>query len=330
MKAIVNTAAGELSWLDRPTPDPGAGQVRIRSAAVGICATDLEMIAGWSRTPFGQTPGHEWAGVVDAVGDGGDRSLLRRRCVAENVLTDGGEVGFEHAGAYGEFFITDEANVRLLPDDFPMEQAALIEPLAVVTRGVMRLQPTTEGRTMVFGDGPIGLLTAAVLHARGVGPITMIGGRDERLAMAAAFGVTSTLNFQSVTADVLVAACRDAAGGEPVHVVEASGSPVGLTTAMHVAARGAKLLVLGDYGESHAAFLWNQLLHRELTLIGSNASADVWDEAVMLAIAGRVPLGQLVTHQLAVDAFAEGVRLTKESPDVIKVVLRWDGGADGK
>ena len=68
MKAIVNTAPGQLEFQELPLPEPGAGQVRIRTGACAICATDLVMIAGWDRTGFPAIPGHEWAGTVDAAG----------------------------------------------------------------------------------------------------------------------------------------------------------------------------------------------------------------------------------------------------------------------
>ena len=86
MKAIVNTAPGRVEWQDCPMPEPGPGQVRIRTAACGVCATDLAMIAGWQRTGFPAIPGHEWSGMVDAVGPGVDCALLGKPCVAENVL----------------------------------------------------------------------------------------------------------------------------------------------------------------------------------------------------------------------------------------------------
>lgn len=166
MRAIVNTGPNRLEMVELPLPQPGSGRVRIRTGACAVCATDLAMIAGWNRTPFGSIPGHEWSGTVDAVGGDVDRSLIGHKCVAENVLSSGGEVGFEHPGGYAEYFVTDAANVRLLPDDFDLVAAALTEPLAVCVRGARRLGEPAEP-VLVLGDGPIGLLTVALLVGRG-------------------------------------------------------------------------------------------------------------------------------------------------------------------
>src|SRR4051812_1521803 len=109
MKALVYAAPGALELREVPTPTPGRGQVRIRTAACGICATDLEMIAGAPRVRRPAILGHEWAGVVDAVGAGVDPALVDSAAVAENVVVGGGEIGFEHPGGYGEFLLTDAA-----------------------------------------------------------------------------------------------------------------------------------------------------------------------------------------------------------------------------
>jgi L-iditol 2-dehydrogenase len=135
MRAIVNTGPGKLEWQELPQPEPGRGQVRVRTLACGICATDLEMIAGWSRTGHPAIPGHEWCGEIEAVGEGVPAALLGARCVAENVLEDGGEAGFEHPGGYAEALLTQARNVRVLPPDFDPAVGALIEPLAVCLRG---------------------------------------------------------------------------------------------------------------------------------------------------------------------------------------------------
>lgn len=315
MKAIVNTAPGRVGMQQRPMPEPGPGQVRIRTAACGICATDLEMIAGWQRTGFPSIPGHEWSGTVDAVGPGVERMLLGKSCVAENVISDGGEVGFEHPGGYGQFFLTDAKNVHVLPPGFSLTTAALIEPLAVCVRAVRRLRLENLESAVIFGDGTIGLLMVMLLKARGVRAVTLVGGRSGRLAAAKTFGADRVVNYHDTTPAI-------PAGRYPT-VIEASGSPKAMAAALDVAALGAKVLVIGDYGTARADFPWNHILHRELEIIGTNASAGAWPEAVRLATCGEVPLAKLVSRVLPADAYAEGLELARSSRDVIKVVLNW-------
>jgi threonine dehydrogenase-like Zn-dependent dehydrogenase len=323
MKAIVNTAPGVLEMRDVPTPAPAAGQVRLRTGACGICATDLEMIAGWERTGFPSIPGHEWSGTVDAVGPGVDASLLGRRGVAENVLADGGEVGFEHPGGYGEFLITDAANVQLLPDDFPFATAALIEPLAVSVRALRRLGMPTPGPTLLFGDGCIGLMLTMLLARDGAGPIAVLGGRDARLALAAELGASSTANYHSF-GDDLISEVRSHLGSGFEVVVEASGSPCAFHAALELAAHEGRVLMLGDYSAARAEFPLTRFLQREAVLLPSNASAGAWPEAVRLAVDERLPLDRLLTHRLPADRFAEGLDLVRaRRGDVVKVVLEW-------
>lgn len=321
MKAIVNTGRNRLEWLELPMPEPEAGQVRIRTAATGICATDLEMMAGWARTGFPAVPGHEWSGVVDAVGAGVPRRWVGRACVAENVLADGGEVGFEHPGAYAECFLTEARNLRRLPEGLDPGAAALIEPLAVCVRAVKRLGPTRTGPALIFGDGPIGLIAALLLARRGLRGVTVVGGRASRLALARRLGRFRTYNYHDAKGDLAAGLRKAVAGAFPL-VIEASGAPQAMAAALDLAAPGGKVLVIGDYGESRAGFPWNQLLHRELTLIGSNASAEAWPEAVRLAGAG-FPLQRLISKRLPAARFAEALELVRHSREVMKVILTW-------
>jgi threonine dehydrogenase-like Zn-dependent dehydrogenase len=332
MRAIVNTAPGRLEMLDWPLPEPGPGQVRIRTAACGVCATDLAMIAGWVRTGYPAIPGHEWAGTVDAVGPGVNANLLGCRCVAENVWADGGEVGFEHPGGYGEYFLTEAANVYPLPDSFPLTTAALIEPLAVCVRGLRRLRIEDKRRALVIGDGPIGLIMVMLLRRAGVEEIVLVGGRPGRLAVGRERGAAKTLNYHEVS-DSLSAAIRGIGGDPFPNVLEVSGTHASIAAALEVVAHGGHVLVLGDYNGARADFAWNDLLHREIELIGSNASAGAWPEAVRLAIAcpafpgteDSLPLARLVTHRLPAERFAEGIELMRSRRgDVIKVVLEWE------
>ena len=324
MKAIVNTAPGCLQWQDEPTPEPGPGQVRIRTAACGICATDLHMIAGWKRTGFPAIPGHEWSGVVDAVGPAGNTDLLGQPCVADNVLGDGGEVGFEHPGGYGQYLLTEERNVYPLPGDFPLWTGALIEPLAVCVRGLRRLRLEDRSSALILGDGPIGLLMLLLLRSEGVRHIAIVGGRATRLAAARGLGADQVLDYRELGSNPAEAIRRET-GGPVANVIEASGSTDAMHVALDMPRPGGKVLVLGDYGLSQACFPWNHLLHRELELIGSNASAGAWAEAVRLATSGALPLDRLVSHRLPAASFEQAVELTRRAPEVIKVLIEWEG-----
>jgi alcohol dehydrogenase len=324
MRAIVNTAPGRLEMRELPLPEPGPGQVRVRTLACGICATDLRMIAGWDRTGFPSVPGHEWSGEVDAVGPGVGARLIGARCVAENVLADGGEVGFEHPGGYGEHLITEAAKVRRLPDGLSPAAAALIEPLAVCVRGLRRLRPAKNCTALVFGDGPIGLLLLLLLRRAGARRLVLVGGRARRLALARSLGADAVVDYHAAGGS-LAEAVAEAAAGQPLSAVaEASGSTAVIAAALAIAAPASRVLIMGDYGLGRADFAWEDLLHREFELIGSNASAGAWPEAVRLAGSGEVPLERLVTHRLGAERFAEAMELARSRDSgAIKVVLEW-------
>ena len=122
----------------------------------------------------------------------------------------------------------------------------------------------------------------------------------------------------------LVSAIKAACSMPFPNVLEASGSTGGMEASLDLAAREGKILVIGDYGSGKASFHWNHLLHRELDLVGSNASAGAWPEAVRLATDEKLPLARLITHRLAASRFAEGIELVRaRRPDVIKAVMEW-------
>jgi len=308
-----------------PTPSPGPGEVRIRTAACAICATDLAMIAGWERTGFPSIPGHEWSGRVDAVGREVSEDLLGRLCVGENVLADGGEVGFEHPGGYAEFFVTLADRLHLLPADFPAVTAALIEPLAVGVRGLRRLgDDRLVPPVLVLGDGPIGLIMLLLLTQRETSrPVTLVGGRRARLELAREFGAAHVFDYRRM-GHSLSQSLLHRAGAKFPTVVEASGAVSAARAAFDSAAKGGRILILGDYGTGRADFRWTDLLQREIELVGSNASAGAWPDAVRLALGGGLPLGRLVSHVLPAERFADGVRMLRAGQeDVVKVVLTW-------
>jgi len=169
----------------------------------------------------------------------------------------------------------------------------------------------------------IGLLMLMLLRRAGVEDVLLVGGRSQRLALARELGAKQVLNYHEASGD-LAAAVRQAGGEQFPNVVEASGSAAAIQACLDVVTRCGRILVLGDYHGVRAGFAWNHLLHQEIELIGSNASAGAWPEAVRMATEGQLPLARLVTHRLPAARFAEGVELMRShQAGVIKVVLEW-------
>jgi len=323
MKAIVNTAPGRLEWLEMPLPVPAAGQVRIRTAACGICATDLLMVAGWQRTDFPAVPGHEWSGVVDSTGEGVEPSLLGAYCVADNALSIGGEVGFEHPGGYAQYFLTEADKVYPLPQNVSPATAALTEPLAVCLHGISRLKMPDLQRVLILGDGPIGMLILILFRHAGARDIVLVGGRSGRLSLASELGASVAFDHRTIAGDLTEGLARQVGGGFPL-VVEASGAENAASASLHLVAHGGRILILGDYGAARANIPWNHLLHNEIELIGSNASAGAWPDAVRLMSEGKLPFERLVSHQITARSFDQGIALLQsQREEVVKVVLRW-------
>ena len=321
MKAIVNTGPGQLEMHELPLPEPAAGQVRIRTAACGICATDFEMMDGSSRGKYPQILGHEWSGTVDHCGPGVDPSWRGKLCVGENVLRGGGEVGFEHPGGYGEFFLTDAANLHFLPDGFSMDEAALLEPLAVAVRGIARLR-TPSGSALIIGDGPIGLLMLMLLKRAGVRNLMLVGGRDARLQLARQLGATDTINYHMGKGS-LAAEIASQAKDKFMAIVEATRSAEVVTLATQVAAHGARMLLIGSYEGKSMTFPMQDFLHHEFELIASNASAEAWPETVRLAVAKELPIAKLITHRFPATEFHSAIQTARDDRSALRVILQW-------
>jgi threonine dehydrogenase-like Zn-dependent dehydrogenase len=181
----------------------------------------------------------------------------------------------------------------------------------------------THRKVLISGDGPIGLMTLMCLRQAGVEEVIMVGGRTGRLALAATLGASATFNFTQL-GDDLIPTIKQQVDGYFSCVVEASGSANGLENALQMIGKQGQLLLIGDYRSARASFPWNLLIHREIEMMGSNASAGTWQEAVQLAVEERLPLERLISHTFSATRFEEAFALVRsQREDVVKVVLEW-------
>ncbi len=249
MKALVLQAPGCLEYCSVPVPIPGPGDIVIRVRAATTCGTDLKaFLRGHPQIPMPGVFGHEYSGTVVAVGNGapfavGDDIMgvhsapcqECRWCVNDQENLCESIMATKVLGTYAEFLLIPEriarTNVFPKPDSLSFEQASLLEPLACVAQGVMRIQPKPQMEVLVIGPGAIGLMFVAALRRAGVQSITLAGRNLNRLEVGEQLGAKS-LPLEQVQ-------------GQFDLVVECTGNVEIWEKSLEFARRGGSLVLFG-------------------------------------------------------------------------------------
>jgi threonine dehydrogenase-like Zn-dependent dehydrogenase len=303
MRAVKLLDAHLLEPTEIPDPEVTPGEVVVRVDGCGICGSDLSSYKIGLFTDA--VPGHEFAGVIDAVGDGvsgwtaGDevvvdpkipcgacddcRAGATYRCAM--ALTAG--IGFARDGAFAERVAVPAGLLHRLPAGLALEHACLVEPLSVSIHGVDRARLQSGDTAVVIGLGPIGLLAVAVLHARGIEPIVGVDPVADRRRLALDLGATTA-----------VAELREVRGLVPPvpGVLECSGYAPLLQAASDLVAPGGRLVLLGvPFGETSVApIMW---VSREIEIIGSIASSPEDFSSSLQMLAAEPGIARIVTRR---------------------------------
>ena len=183
MKALVYTGTNEVTYREELTPEPAAGEAKIRIEAVGICGSDMHAYHGEdARRIPPLILGHEGAGVVISGKHMGRRVVLNpliccENCVdcrsgRSNLCADRKLIGMNFPGAFAEYITIQERNLIFIPEGMNPVHAALTEPAATSLHAVHLAEralhsPVSEGRALVIGGGSVGLLAALILRSHG-------------------------------------------------------------------------------------------------------------------------------------------------------------------
>lgn len=343
MRAILIEGPGRVALRDVATQAPRPGEVRLRPLAVGICGTDVEIVDGTmpyftsGMAAYPIIPGHEWVGEIESVGDGvrdfraGDRvvgecsvgcghcALCRagdyHRCLSRT------ETGIlNRNGGFAELLTFPASSLHRISPRLPVETAALVEPAAVAFNGVRRAAVTPRDDVLILGDGPIGLLVLQVARAFGARSVTMVGGTPSRLVVAAKAGATATIDFAST--DNMIEAVRGVTGAAPSVVIEATGNPAAVNTAIATVASGGRVVLLGIFAGQRATNVdLDRVVTGDITLRGALGSPGIWPDVIALIEGNRIDPGLLVSDVLPLSDFSEGVRRVKARSG-IKIVVK--------
>jgi L-iditol 2-dehydrogenase len=208
-------------------------------------------------------------------------------------------------------------SVFAVPDALSDAEAAMLDPAAIALHTVKRGGHAPGDTVAVIGPGVMGLLVAECARALGAGRVIVVG-RGARLATAAALG-HETVDF---TAEDPVAALRERTGGHgPEVALECSGDPAALGQCVAMLRKGGRVAVIGIPHEDARIPLQRVVLD-EIEISGVRAAAGEMPEVIALVAAGRVRLGELITHTFTLEQFAEAYRtFTERVGGALKVVV---------
>jgi len=333
-RGLVVERPGELGLQTLPERAPGPGEALVRPAYCGLCGTDLELYAGEVDPAFVRYPlvlGHEWSGVVEAVGEHVSGLQVGTRCVAEGIIPCGtcapchvgatnvcetyDEIGFTRPGGAADHVLVPARLVHRLDDGVALRDAALTEPTSVVLTGLEKLPLRPGLRVAVVGDGTIALLAILLVSLWSPAAIDVFGQREDQEALSLELGATS---FSTAMPD-----------GRYDLAIEAAGSVDALAAAVRIVRRGAQVLTLGLPPTSSTLRLPGDLLvNNDIALIGSfGYTSAAWARVVTLLNTGRLQPGALITHILPLDRYAAAFdELGAPSGPRGKVMLEVSGG----
>ena len=320
MKAVVK-ARPELGVEVREVDDPvaGLGEVMVRVRAASICGSDLgiyDFTPAYSGMVLPVVMGHEFSGVVEAVGAGvegyaaGDRVLSRsvvscgecRFCIAgmDNLCESSSLFGIHQDGGFAEYISVPQGLLYPIPEGMSFEEAALVEPLSNAVHFVNDITPVEPGDlAVVLGIGPIGLFSAQLLRLAGAEVLmTGISVDTERFEIAGRLGLEA-VNVDEVDPVELVMERTMGRGADIAFV--AVGAPSAVHQAVRLVRKRGHVTVVGIF-PGDAALPMTTVVRREITLAGAyDARAENFEESIELIESGRIKAAELATHRFPLE-----------------------------
>ncbi|MDR3792877.1 MAG: zinc-dependent dehydrogenase [Terracidiphilus sp.] len=354
MRAAVYRAVNEVRLETVPVPEIGFGELLVKIATCGICGTDLKKIHMGSHSAP-RIFGHEMAGTVVRVGEGvtnfklGDRVVVfhhvpcgtcyycRKKVPAqcETYKRTGTTAGMTPSGGgFSEYirvmdWIVANRGVIAIPDDVPFEQAAFMEPLNTVLKGTKHLNLAPDETVLVIGQGPIGLMHAALAARTGAHVFTS-DLFPARHAIAAKFGLHHPIDAGSE--DVVARMKRETEGRGADAVILAVGGNALVRTAMDAARSGGKVMLFAQTQHGEATIDPAAVCMDEKSLIGSYSSSfDILDEVIELVLGGYrkgFDLTRLISHRFPLEQAVEAIEIASHpQADSMKIMIEPESGA---
>lgn len=323
MRALRWHGPRDLRLVELVEPALRRGEVRVSVAYCGICGSDLhEYVDGPHAIPVADphplsgrqaplTLGHEFCGTVVESADAG--VAIGTRVVVEpeyrcgqcdeccagryNLCRSMGFIGLMGDGAMADSVVVPSYTLHALPEAVRFEQAAVFEPAAVALHAVRRSALEPGDACAVFGMGPVGLLTVAMLRQCGAGEIVAVDVNPARLALAGRLGATTTVDASCEDATAVVQRCSGGRGA--ALAFEVAGVQASLDGALACLRKGGQAVLVGLMGQ--AKFEVFDLVNRELGITSSVGYRGCHPTLIDWTARGRIDPAAIVTRKVALE-----------------------------
>jgi len=313
MKAAVLFGKGDCRITDFKEPAMDDNSVKVKVEYCGLCGTDLHKFEGrpGSRPVVYPVPlGHEASGIVVELG-----ANVKGFAVGDRVTVDPNwhcghceycKNGVTHlctasrgvVKGMAEYICPPSENVYHIPDTLSLKDASLVEPLSCVLRGLDQLDVHPGEKVAIVGMGAIGTMMLMMLRRCYGACVAVIEAREEKREIAASLGAERFICSMSENID------EKLEDFNPVKVIECVGLPVTVETAIHIAGRGATVVLFGVSAiDAKAQMPLYELFSKELTIKTSYINPGTTQRAINLLASGLLDTSILISKEITLDEF---------------------------
>lgn len=327
MKALVIERPNYAVVQEVPIPEVGKGEIRIRVKASGICGTDIHIYRGEYLGTYPIIPGHEFSGIVDALGEGVTRFSLSDHVAVEpniscnncsacfnnrqNFCEHWQGVGVTRPGGFAEYVVVPESAAFSI-GSLDFAQGSFMEPLSCVLHGVQKAHVNLADKILIMGSGPIGILLLKTVLTQGASEVTQLDKNMGRLQLAIKSGATY------VASDV-----NELQNEQYDMVIDATGVPFLMEKSLDLVRKGGTLLWFAvPKKEAKLTLSPFKIFEKGLHIVSSYTSVRNSIQAERMLESGKIDVSDVISHRLTLEEFVKGIETIENSEEgVLKVIV---------
>jgi len=305
-----------IAWAE--IPEPGDGELRVKIKWVGVCGSDVEVYRGARLPEFLSTPtrlGHEVAGHIDRLGPNVHGLRVGDKVTCRYVW-----------GAFAEYLVCKPFNVKVLPDDFPLEETSLIEILPGVIHAAELAQIDQTKDVLIMGQGVSGLVLTQVVRLYNPKDLVVTDLKDRNLQLARKYGATHAYKIPAPDTPTIQIVGKDFPRGFDV-VIPCLLEGDGMLDAIDCSALCGRIVMYGCLGICNRPIDFYAVHRKRLEIYSTEPRRDIdmrrlFDQSVQMVLDGLVNTSEMITHKVPLSNVAEAFALrTDETNDAIHVLV---------